>query len=118
MKNEGFFAPAGADGPKFSLPARWSIRVQSLGDQPVLLKVAIGFDENLEMVEASTPFQFDFVASRYTALVAASADGRFSAEVWSDIYGEFSQNGGFTGTRGKLLFQPSGPIYSSAGNAF
>lgn len=118
MENEAFFAPAGEDGPKFSLPARWSIRVQSLNDQPVLLKVAIGFDKNLEMVEASTPFQFDFVASSYTVLVAAKADGRFSAEAWSDIYGEFSQNGGFTGTTGKLLFQPSGPIYSSAGNTF
>ena len=118
MGNEAFFAPAGEDGPKFSLPARWSIRVQSLGDQPVFLKVAIGFDETLEMVEVSTPFQFDFVASRYTALVAAKADGRFSAEAWSDIYGQFSKNGGFTGTKGKLQFQPSGPGYSSAGNAF
>jgi hypothetical protein len=120
MSDELFFSPAGAEGPKFALPARWSIRVRSVSGDPISLRMAIGFDETLEMLEVRTPFQFDFVASRYTALIAAStSDERISAEVWTDLYREFLLEGGFSGnSRGKLTFKPSGPIYSSAGSGF
>jgi hypothetical protein len=114
------FAPAGPDGPKYRLPARWSVRIESLSGHPLAVKLAIGFADQLEMMELTTPVQFDFIASGYTALISAgNPDDRIEVEVWSDLYGEFRLNGGFTGrSRGKLTFDPAGPRFSSAGTGF
>lgn len=114
------FAPLGPEGPKYRLPARWSVRVESLSGHPLAVKLAIGFADKLEMLELTTPVQFDFVASGYMALISAgNPDDRIKVEVWSDLYGEFQLNGGFTGrSRGKLTFDPAGPRFSSAGTGF
>jgi hypothetical protein len=123
VKNPGelrHFAPLGEDGPKFSLPARWAIHISAHTNDVDSIKVAIGFDETLNMIEAALPFHFEFVASRYTALISVTRpDARLQVDVWSDLYGNFQKNGGFAGSsRGKLSFNPRGPIYSSSGTSF
>jgi hypothetical protein len=105
---------------QFDLPSNWSIRISSRSGQPVALKVAIGFDQTLELYETTTPFEFTFTASRFTALISSPIPGAvLEAEEWSDLYGEFRQIGGFGGgAQGKFSFQPEGPIYSSSGSGF
>jgi len=78
------------------------------------VKLAVGFDDTLELSESNTPLLFDFVATHYTALIAAKDPSRrISAEVWSDLYGSFGQNGSFGGaSKGKLTFHPLVRIWS------
>jgi hypothetical protein len=130
LRGSQFFADAHAQAaemaqqrsnlPSFKLPARWSVRINSATGEPLALKVAIGFDESLELFHTSTPFQFDFTAHRYTALISSETPGAvLVVEEWTDLYGVFQKGGGFSGgAHGKLLFNPAGPTFSSAGSGF
>lgn len=104
----------------FNLPAHWAIRVTTRSGNPAGLNVAIGFDHTLEMIETKTPFEYEFVANRYTALMTLTDSSEsISAEVWSDVYGEFRKTGGGGGgMTHKSTFSPHGPLYSMSGSAF
>lgn len=103
----------------FKLPAHWSIRVTTRSGNPAGLNVAIGFDCTLKMIETKTPFEYEFVANHYTALMTLTGSGEeISAEVWSDVDGEFRKKGGGSGgLTHKSTFSPHGPLYSSSGSA-
>ena len=110
---------SGTRMPQFRLPARWAIHVVKELDGPeVPLKCAIGFDDTLELIETTTPFKFEFVASRFTALFAASGGGRITAEMIGDVHGEMRRIGAFTSDKGKFYFDFAGPNYGGAGTAF
>lgn len=103
----------------FKLPARWSIRVTTRFRRPADLQIAIGFDHTLKMIETRTPFEFEFQARRYTALMCLKDTSEdIKAEVWSDVYGEFMMiDGGGGGPTYKSMFSPSGPVTSLSGSA-
>ena len=103
----------------FKLPARWSIRVTTRHRQPAELQIAIGFDHTLKMIETRTPFEFEFQARQYTALMCLkNTSDEIKAEVWSDVYGEFRMiGGGSGGSTHKFMFCPRPPLYSMSGSA-
>ena len=103
----------------FKLPAQWSIRVTTRSGNSVGLNIAIGIDHTLKMIETKTPFEYEFVANQYTALMTLTDSVKdISAEVWSDVYGEFRKIcGGSGGLAHKLMFCPHGPLYSMSGSA-
>ena len=109
------------DLPSFELPARWTLNVVKEGDGPeVHFKCAIGFDERLELIETTTPFGFEFVASRFTAMfgVVEPAVDRICAEMIGTVYGEPMRLSSFTAERGKLFFDFAGPNFWGAITAF
>ena len=104
----------------FKLPARWSIRVTTRSGRPADLRVAIGFDHTLEIFDTTTPFEFDFEARQFTALMTLTdTKEQILAEEWSDVYGEFRKTGsGGGGLTQKFMFCPHGPLYGLSGSAF
>ena len=98
------------DLPRLKRLARWRINVDSDGDRPTPLKMVIWFDDTLEVLETNTPLVFDFVASNYTALIAAKSPGaRIYTSAWSDLLGSFREAAGFGGgCAGELSFLESG----------
>ncbi|MDB6088370.1 MAG: hypothetical protein JWN85_1154 [Gammaproteobacteria bacterium] len=94
--------------------------IRSLDGEPIVVKVAIGFDDTLELLEGSTPLQFDFVAGHYTALIAAKdSDRRIGRRFGVISMATFTKTAGFSGgSKGKLTFHPWGPAYSSSGSRF
>ena len=105
---------------QFKLPAQWLIRVATRHRGPAELLLAIGFDRTLKVIETTTPFEFEFEARRYTALMCLkNTTDAIKAEVWSDVYGEYRRIGsGSGGLTHKFMFSPSGPTYSLSGSAF
>ena len=103
----------------FKLPAQWSIRVTTRSGNSVGLNIAIGIDHTLKMIETKTPFEYEFVANQYTALMTLTDSvEEISAEAWSDVYGEFRKIcGGSGGLAHKLMFCPHGPLYGMSGSA-
>ncbi len=81
---------------------------------------AIGDDQTLRMIKSNTPFEFEFVANHYTALMSLTdPNERIEAEVWSDVDGQFQMKGSISGGQlGKFTFDPSGPTFGSAGSRF
>lgn len=100
--------------------AHWRIHVATESGRPVGLKFAIGFDRTLELVEATTPFEYKFDATKFTALVSlADPSERIVAELFSDLHGDFQKTGGFSGgSTGKFTHHPRGPCFGSAGTGF
>jgi hypothetical protein len=71
------------------------------------------------MIETQTPFEFEFQARHYTALMCLKDSSEdIKAEEWSDVYSEFMKIGGGSGGQThKFMFSPSGPRYSLSGSA-
>ena len=104
----------------YRLPAQWSVRVRAESGDAVELEIAIGYDQTLRMIKSNTPFEFEFVANHYTALMSLTdPNERIEAEVWSDVDGQFQMKGSISGGQlGKFTFDPSGPTFGSAGSRF
>jgi len=103
----------------FNLPARFVIRVGTMSGECAELKIAIGYDQELLLTETQVPFEFEFTANGFTALMSLKGSSEdISAKMWSDVYGEFKKIGGGTGgSTHKLMFSPSGPVYGLSGSA-
>jgi hypothetical protein len=103
----------------FNLPARFVVRIGTRSGERTELKIAIGYDQELLLTETHTPFEFEFTANSFTALMSLKESSEdISAEMWSDVYGEFEKiGGGSGGPTHKLMFSPSGPVYGLSGSA-
>lgn len=103
----------------FNLPARFVIRIDTVSGERAELKVAVGYDQELILSETYTPFEIEFSANGYTALMCSKKSGDdISAEVWSDVYGEFKKIGdGSGGSTQKFMFSPIGPVNSLTSSA-
>ena len=102
-----------------NLPARFVVRVETRSRDQARLDVAIVVDDQLHVAQALTPFEHEFVGKRLTALFCLKeSDVEISAELWSDVYGEFMQiAAGGGGTTHKFVFSPNGPEYVFSGTA-
>ena len=117
----GLAETAGSNPTKnYRLTAHWRIQVRTESGESAELDIAIGYDQTLRMIKSNTPFEFEFVANNYTALISLKdADEQIKAEVWSDVDGPFQMKGGFSGgQQGKFTFHHVGPIFGSAGTGF
>jgi hypothetical protein len=103
----------------FNLPARFVIRVETKSRDQARLDVAIGLDDQLQIIQTSTPFEHEIVGKQFTALFCLKeSDVEISAELWSDVYGEFMQiASGSGGISHKFVFSPHGPEYVFSGTA-
>jgi hypothetical protein len=103
----------------FNLPARFVVRVDSVSGEEAEIKVAIGYDQELLLAETQTPFELEFVARGFTALICARDPNEdLSANMWSDVYGQFNKiGGGGGGPTQKLMFSPEGPVYGLSSSA-
>lgn len=100
-----------------NLPARFVIRVDTKSRDQARLDVAIGLNDQLHIVQTSTPFEHEIVGRQFTALFCLKeSDAEISAELWSDVYGEFMQiASGCGGISHKFAFSPHGPEYVYSG---
>ena len=104
----------------FNLPARFVIRVDTSTGESARLRIAVGYDQELLLTEADSPYEFEFTANSFTALISLKESTEdISAEVWSDVYGEFREiAAGSGGPTHKFMFSPSERVYGLSGSAF
>jgi hypothetical protein len=94
---------------RYRVPARWRIEVRSDTGTDVGFKCAIAVDGTLQLVEAFTPYDFDFSAAKFRALFEAKTDAALNVSGYSDVGGEFRKMTAFSGSRsGQVIFDPHG----------
>ena len=103
----------------FNLPARFVIRVETKSRDQARLDVAIGLDDQLHIFQTSTPFEHEIVGKQFTAMFCLKeSNAEISAELWSDVYGDFMQiASGSGGISHKFVFSPHEPEYLFSGTA-
>jgi hypothetical protein len=91
----------------YRTPARWRIEVRSANGTDFRFKCAIAIDDTLQLMEDSTPYDFEFLAAKFRALFEAIGDGPLSVTGFSDVQGEFRMLTSFSGSRcGQVVFDP------------
>ncbi len=79
--------------------ARYRVCVRTRSGNSVGLRLAIGHDSSLNLIETTTPCEEEFVATEYTVLMSLTErNEQIEAELWGDAFGDFRMMGSFAGT--------------------
>jgi hypothetical protein len=107
-------AETGHSDSPWKLPAKWRLEVRGKPRVKLAFKAAIARDGHLELIEATTPYDQEFTASRLIALFEAVDEGTLEVVAYSDASGAYLKQCSFAGDRGgRILFDSHLPAFQA-----
>ena len=92
----------------WKLPAHWKLEVRGKGG--MRFKAALARDGELELIEATVPYDKEFEASRLIALFESADENTLSVVAYSAASGTYTRHCSFAGSRaGRILFDDGIP---------